>query len=59
MRHNAPLRTASTLTLFLALAGMVHGQETAQKLQSDFRTLAANASRSVVAIHGARGRGGA
>ncbi len=59
MRHNAPLRTASTLTLILALAGMAHGQETAQKLQSDFRTLAANASRSVVAIHGARGRGNA
>lgn len=59
MRHNAPLRTASTLALILALSGMAHGQETAQKLQSDFRTLAANASRSVVAIHGARGRGGA
>lgn len=57
MRHNAPLRTASTLALILALSGMARGQETAQKLQSDFRTLAANASRSVVAIHGARGRG--
>lgn len=55
MRQIVSLRTASTLTLILALSGMARGQETAQKLQSDFRSLAADASRAVVAIHGARG----